>query len=112
MQSNAHIFVTNHNAFDHEDAYGGELYVFPKGERVLVPVEAAMHMLGFNNPDKSETLTRLGWAFKMVDNKDPRMRRVEDTSDDGVKKLAKFEFTKVSMLPEAKQLAEADPPVM
>ena len=76
------IFVTNTNAFDHQDRFDGEDFLFPKGERVTIPVVAAKHMFGLGLADKSETLIRAGWA------NDP----------EGVKKLAGFVFTQGIMV--------------
>jgi len=73
------IFVTNKNTFDHRDSYDGEEYEFPAGQKVLIPVPAAIHMFGFNRRDKSDNLIRLGWA------------NLPD--DEGAKRLAKFVFT-------------------
>lgn len=73
------IFVRNTNDFDHVDTFNGREFAFPHGEKVLVPVEAATHMLGFNRRDKTENLVRLGWA--------------NQPNDEGVKKLAKFVYT-------------------
>ena len=87
------IFVTNTNDFDHEDAFDGEAYVFPQGERVLIPYDAAVHMFGHNLKDKSETLIRLGWAMRYDATK---KQFVEDT--DGVKKLASFVFDEAVMV--------------
>lgn len=114
MQSSTYIFVTNHHkGYVHEDAFNGELFVFPPGERVLVTAEAATHMLGFNLKDKSDVLSRLGKAFKLTDG-DPRTRQVVDVSDEGARWLAQFEFTPVDMQPAKASvaLAEAEPPVM
>lgn len=87
------IFVTNHNDFHHTDSFAGVEYDFPPKERVIVPVDAAVHMFGFNSPDKSATLARLGWVWTM----DEKTRKfVEDP--EGVKKLAKFVFTKAVMV--------------
>jgi hypothetical protein len=80
------IFVTNKNDFYHEYMYNGDKYQFPQGERVVVPDAAASHMLGFNKPDKTETLVRLGWA------------NLND--DEGVKRLAKFVFTRGVLVEE------------
>ena len=81
------VFVTNTNDFTHTDRYDGEDYDFPPNVRVLVPVEAATHMFGFNLPDKSDTLSRLGWAMKY----DPKTNTVGDDPD-GVQRLAHFVF--------------------
>jgi hypothetical protein len=98
------IFVTNTNDFDHEDAFDGESYVFPQGERVLIPFDAAVHMFGHNLMDKTETLVRLGWAMKY----DPASKRfIEDK--DGVRKLAKFVFDEAVMVSKSsleRKLAE------
>jgi hypothetical protein len=77
------VFVTNQNDFYHEDRFNGQDFGFPKGEKVLVPVEAAKHMFAFGTGDKTEALNRLGWA-----NPGPN-----EAPDAGVKKLANFVFT-------------------
>lgn len=87
------IFVTNHNDFHHSDRYDGVDYDFPPKERVAVSVDAAIHMFGFNQPDKSEVLSRLGWAWRY----DEKTRKLVDDNE-GVKKLAKFIFTKAVMV--------------
>jgi hypothetical protein len=87
------IFVTNTNKFDHIDSYDGEQYVFPEGERVLIPEDAAVHFFGRNLKDKSETLVRLGWAMKYDTTK---KQFVEDT--EGVQKLARFVFDEAVMV--------------
>jgi hypothetical protein len=87
------IYVTNTNDFDHVDSYDGEEYVFPRGERVLISDEAAVHFFGHNLVDKSDALIRLGWAMKY----DPVQKTfVENT--DGVKKLARFVFDEAVMV--------------
>jgi hypothetical protein len=93
------VFVTNKNALPHEDRYNGEDYVFPPGEAVLVPAEAAAHMFGYGLADKTDVLTRLGWAMKY--DKDQK-KYVEDT--EGVGKLARFVFEEAVIKP--KSLAE------
>lgn len=80
------IFVTNRNDFFHEDAFDGEVYRFPQGEKVTVPVIAAEHMFGFGKTDKTETLVRLGWGNL--------------ANDEGVKRLAKFVFTRGVLVEE------------
>lgn len=89
------IFVTNHNREAHIDAFNGVEYIFPPDERVAVPVEAATHMLGFNLKDKTEVLSRLGWAFRV----DGKTNQITDASLDGARKLAAFEFTKAVLSP-------------
>lgn len=80
------IFVTNHNKFEHFDAFDGTEYHFPPGEEVEVDDAAAAHMLGYGRADKTENLIRLGWANKL----DPQKGWVKDEA--GVKKLASFTF--------------------
>jgi hypothetical protein len=102
------IFVTNTNDFDHIDAYDGQEYVFPQGERVMIPEEAAMHFFGRGLKDKSEQLVRLGWAMKY----DPVKKQfIED--QEGVKKLARFVFDEVVMVSKSsleQRLAEKAAP--
>lgn len=80
------IFIKNENDFDHADRFDGQDYFFPKGERVTVPVIAARHMFGYGDPDKTETLIRLGWA--------------NEANDAGARKLANFIFTRGVMVEE------------
>ena len=98
------IFVTNHNDFHHSDSYDGVEYDFPPKERQIVPVDAATHMFGFNMPDKTEVLTRLGWAWAY----DPNTRKFVE-SDDGAKRLAKFAFTKGVMIEAPVDAPEPEP---
>ena len=58
------IFVTNRNKEPHTDSYDGEEFSFPPNVRVFIPKDAAVHMLGWNQKDKTEVLVRLGWAMK------------------------------------------------
>lgn len=81
------VFVTNTNEFEHADRYDGEDYVFPPNVKVLVPVAAAQHMLGFNLVDKESTLSRLGWALRQ----DPVTKKIGDDPE-GAQKLANFVF--------------------
>jgi hypothetical protein len=102
---NDQVYVTNTNKFDHVDSYDGEEYVFPQGERVLIPADAAVHFFGRGLLDKSDALVRLGWAMKYdVEKK----QFVENT--DGVKRLAAFVFEEAVISPKSsleQRLAEA-----
>jgi hypothetical protein len=80
------VFVTNANDFDHEDSYNGQRYVFPKGQKVPLDDEAAAHMFGYRQIDKTENLLRLGWA------------NLPD--DGGVKRLRKFIFAAAKVVAE------------
>lgn len=106
MNPQTHIFVTNKNDFFHTDFYDGNEFSFPPGQKVAIPVEAARHMFGFGNPDKSETLMRLGWAMKIEgDGRDAKQFK-ENT--EGPKMLASFVFTK-AMVVEAPLDASVEP---
>lgn len=83
------VFVTNKNDFHHSDRWDGEDFDFPPGERVQVPVEAAVHMFGLGLEDKTDVLVRLGWNTKY----NRETKAIEDDSTAGVKKLARFVFT-------------------
>jgi len=101
------LFVTNNNDFTHEDRYDGQDYVFPPKEKIVVPSLAATHMLGFNLPDKTNTLHRLGWGSKV----DPKTNKVVDDPE-GIKRLANFVFTRAMLVeeridPEVKSSGEA-----
>ena len=87
------VFVRNTNDFAHQDRFNGEDYFFPVQERVPVPLAAAQHMFGWGNPDKEETLVRLGWAWIYSPEK-----RNFVPDPDGVKKLARFVVTQAVMV--------------
>ena len=87
------IFVTNHNDFHHSDQYAGVPYEFPPKERVAVSVDAAVHMFGFNLPDKNNVLNRLGWAWHY----DAKAHNFVENPE-GAKQLARFVFTKAVMV--------------
>jgi hypothetical protein len=89
------IFVTNTNDFHFEDMFDGVEYQFPPNERVIVPVDAATHIFGFNMPDKTAVLSRLGWGFKY----DPKSKTFTN-DDEAPKRLAKFVFTRAIMVEE------------
>jgi len=47
------IHVTNKNNLGaYVDKFGGQVYKFPPGERVTIPLEAAEHIFGYGLPDK------------------------------------------------------------
>jgi|SRR5208337_1261289 len=98
----ASIFVTNKNDFTHIDRYDGEEYAFPPGERVLIPMDAAIHMFGHNMVDKSEILVRLGWASIY----DPSTKNWAENPE-GVKKLARFVFDEAVMVAKSSTLKGA-----
>ena len=81
------VFVTNKNDETHVDRFNGEEYVFPPGEAVLIPVDAAIHLFGYGLKDKTDTLVRLGWANKL----DP-VKKIFVEDPTGVTKLAAFVF--------------------
>lgn len=95
------LFVTNKNDFTHEDAYDGEVFSFPPGVQVMIPVDAAVHMFAYDQKDKSDALLRLGWANKY----DPAIKNyVEDP--EGVRKLANFVFEEAEVRPRGSLVAD------
>jgi hypothetical protein len=102
MPRNEYVYVTNRNPFFHEDRYDGQDFAFPPGEKVQIPVEAAVHMFGFGLIDQTDTLVRLGWATRF----NPETKRMEENPE-GVGKLTKFVFTR-AVLTEEKVSAPAD----
>ena|SRR5437660_7580381 len=82
------LFCTNHNAFTHEDSFDGKHFVFEPGIKVPLTLEAAEHMFGFRQMDKTATLHRLGWSLKY----DPATKSFSDDPD-ALTKLSKFIFT-------------------
>lgn len=95
------VFVTNTNDFVHTDRYDSEEFVFPPHVQVAIPIDAAVHMLGYKLEDKTETLVRLGWAMKYDAEK---KNYVED--EEGVRKLANFTFDEATMVPKSSRTRE------
>lgn len=88
------IYVTNTNAFTHTDRYNGVDYLFEPNDSVLLEEVAAQHMLGYGLADKSNTLTRLGWAFRY----DEASGKMVTSENEGIEKLRKFIFSRASFV--------------
>lgn len=86
------LFCTNKNDFVHEDSYDGKRFVFEPGLKVPLSVEAAEHMFGFRQIDKTSTLHRLGWSMKY----DAASKTFRDDPD-ALSRLSKFVFTEAVM---------------
>lgn len=90
------IFVTNRNKEPHTDSYDGEEFSFQPNVRVFIPKDAAVHMLGWNQKDKTEVLVRLGWAMKY----DPATKNYAENPL-GIKRLANFIFDEAAIVPQS-----------
>lgn len=90
------LFCVNKNNFHHEDSFDGQLYAFPPGQKVMVPLEAAQHMFGVGQADLTAIMHRKGWAFKY----NPDTKSFEEDKE-GVSKLKNFVFTKAVMVEQA-----------
>lgn len=55
--------VTNRNDFAFTGRYDGKDYDFPKGDPVIVPVDAAVHIFGMQETNKAIIYARHGWAL-------------------------------------------------
>ena len=98
---NGSVFVTNKNDdFIHVDSFDGEEFRFPPGDRVLIPVDAAVHMFGYGLADKTDNLVRLGWSMRY----DPKEKTYVENPD-GVRKLANFVFEEATMVPKTSKRA-------
>jgi hypothetical protein len=83
--------------------YNGESYVFRSGEKTPISFDAARHMFGFGNPDKTDTLVRLGWAMKY----DAAVHNWVENPE-GIKRLSKFIFTKAVVTEEIAEPESVD----
>jgi hypothetical protein len=97
------IFVTNTNDFPHYDRYDGEDFQFLPGDKVFIPKDAATHLFGWNMPDKTECLVRLGWASKY----DQSVKNYVDDPE-GVRKLAGFVFDEAVMVAKSSLAQKLD----
>lgn len=57
------IVVTNETDKDIKGRYASVDYEFPVGVAVEIPSDAARHIFGFGESDKSSALGRLGWMI-------------------------------------------------
>ena len=55
------VVVTNETDKVIKGRYAGKDYVFPVGQAITLPINAAQHIFGFKLADKTGALTRLGW---------------------------------------------------
>lgn len=55
------LLIRNKNSFEHRDRFNGQEYVFPTGETVQVPEDAANHFFGYGDGNKIPYMTRAGW---------------------------------------------------
>lgn len=56
------VAVINKNVNVFKDGWHGHQYEFPPNQEVEIPLEAAIHIFGFNLKDKTKNLVRLGIA--------------------------------------------------
>ena len=75
------IFVTNNSDQDLKDGFGGIFYDFTIGSTIEIPEEAAKHIFGYGEQDKTSHLIRLGWL------------RMSNEVDRAMEKLNKFSFS-------------------
>ena len=75
------IFVTNNSDQDLKDGFGGVFYNFVQGSTVEIPLEAAKHIFGYEQEDKTPYLARLGWA------------KTTNELKDGLQRLSKWELS-------------------
>ena len=73
------IYVTNHTQEPLKDGFGGVFYEFLPGTTVEVSEEAARHIFGYNDPNKTPYLARLGWVKNTNELKDGFKRLSEWT---------------------------------
>lgn len=74
------LTVKNGNKFDFSGRFNGRDYRFPKGKTVAIPEDAARHIFGVGEQDKTDVLVRHGWM------------RHSSEYDKGMEILNKFSF--------------------
>jgi hypothetical protein len=75
--------ITNGNDFDFEAGFNGRIYKFPMGKTVACPDDAAEHIFGIGDQNKTAYLARHGWV------------KVMGFVQDGLNILNKFKFQAV-----------------
>ena len=56
------FLVKNSNAFDFDGRYGGVDYHFHAGKSTAIPDDAARHIFGVGDTNKTDVLVRNGWV--------------------------------------------------
>lgn len=62
--------VTNNSDRDLTDMFDGNTYNFPRGASVLISENAAKHIFGFGEGDKTPYLARQGWMRQSIQYED------------------------------------------
>lgn len=63
----SYLYVCNNGKADFQDRYDGVDYVFPKGQTVQIPPDAARHIFGYGEGDKSRAMRRQGVMLHSTD---------------------------------------------
>lgn len=67
--------------------YDGQVYVFEKGDKVPISVDAARHLFGLGLEDKSEVFARHGWMERSTDYEKCMTRLNQFSFEVGVVKI-------------------------
>jgi hypothetical protein len=81
------IFVKNTNSFVFRGRYDGVDIEFPINERVPIGNEAARHIFGFGDEDKTPVLVKQGWCI------------ASNKTEDGLRILNRFVFSQEDPVP-------------
>ena len=74
------VYITNNSDKKLVAGYAYKEYVFPVGDTVAIPPEAARHIFGYGDSNKEPYLARLGFI------------RLHSELDEALEKLSKFEI--------------------
>lgn len=91
--------VTNNATTDFKDRFNGTDYVFPAGKAVMLGEDAARHIFGFGEADKTATLIRQGWLLR------------ENDRAQAMDRLGQFAFAPAD-LPGEGMVVDAPPPLL
>ena len=64
------LTITNGNVDDFVGRYDGVDYFFPSGKTTAIPDDAARHIFGVGQEDKTDVLVRHGWMKMSTDRKE------------------------------------------
>jgi hypothetical protein len=94
------IKVINHNEETIRGRFDGEDFEFPPGKAVNIPLDAAKHIFGLGEEDKSQALNMLGWLVPG-----------RDTMKDALTKLDKVSFLEGrTVYADEEGFEDAEPP--
>jgi hypothetical protein len=98
------VNVLNSNDFTIEDRYDGVLYTFAPGTALTIPVEAAKHILGFNEETRQADFLHVQrrWGWNVKDAKNDTLSHAKEWFKNIIVRPVYFETVEIVSMSERK----------